>query len=781
MGVALRHTQPDSDSSGPTKAPSSRPLSERLWSVLIGVLVFLTILVAALPIFAIVRGTSAGIALTRAGNASLLSWLGLELALVALGMGAFFFAYSLKYYLASATMLLLAFFGPGRNETGSGQQPPGHLGVLRRITRRGWIAQQHSDGNRTRWLPLGYEPFVSIHIATYNERGVVGRLLEACSKLNYSNYEVILVDDSTDGSMEVLEPWRHVDRFTIIHRDTRDGFKGGALSYALRNMDPRTEYVAIFDADAVPFPDVLRDLLYHFYSQGNPRPRPIPEVGAVQSYQWHVLNKSESWLTAAVRTEYAGSYMIERPFQQVLGSMKMIAGTAYMIRAGLLRELGWGRSLTEDWELTLRLYAKGFKVVYTPYAETPAECVATFGRLARQRMRWAEGHSYNVNKWFLTILRSPRLSLLEKAEFIYYGLYYLQSALFILGSAAWLVSEIVLQVRIPEWTALLGWSLLFSNLFSLPLMNLAGLMLEGSPRRDYQGVLGAVALSFLLVPFQAWASVKGLFEKREGGWFRTPKTGRITDRVEHLPQKRSLNRWLRPRTSTLAPGAALLSSGRRPGRTFRLICIAAPILVLTILGIGAATAPTVAASNAYYLHNPAGAYTIDNNSSNNGSPAKFPMNAIGATQSWATTVAYTGQTIPAGSYTFTYWTSGVGGSSVTATLTFGYSVTASCAVIVPIATWTASLVNGGGSTTSASLPAVVLPANSYLCWQITVIALDKGGLDLRYDSNNQQTSITTPSIVVPEHGSPLIGLAILLPLLAGQLIRRPLRARLGVR
>jgi hypothetical protein len=270
-----------------------------------------------------------------------------------------------------------------------------------------------------------------------------------------------------------------------------------------------------------------------------------------------------------------------------------------------------------------------------------------------------------------------------------------------------------------------------------------------------------------------------LFERKEGGWFRTPKTGRITDRVEHLPQKKSLNQWLHPRPSTR--GAAPFRGGRPAGRTFRLICIAAPILVLTILGIGAATAPSVAASNAYYLHNPAGAYTIDNNSSNNGSPAKFPMNAIGATQSWATTVAYTGQTIPAGSYTFTYWTSGEGGSTVTAVLTFGYSVTASCAVLVPIATWSALLVNGGGSTTSASLPAVILPANSYLCWQITVIAVNKGGLDLRYDSNNQQTSITTPSIVVPEHGSPLIGLVILLPLVAGQLIRRPLRARLGVR
>src|SRR5437016_10237499 len=165
------------------------------------------------------------------------------MALVALGIGAFFFASSLKYYLATATMLLLGFFGPGRNGSGPGKKQG--LSDLARIARRGWSAKAHSNGNRTRWLPLGYEPFVSIHIATYNEKGVVGRLLEACSKLNYSNYEVILVDDSTDGSMEILEPWKQVDRFTIIHRDTRDGFKGGALSYALRAMDPRAEFVAI--------------------------------------------------------------------------------------------------------------------------------------------------------------------------------------------------------------------------------------------------------------------------------------------------------------------------------------------------------------------------------------------------------------------------------------------------------------------------------------------------------------------------------------------------------
>src|SRR6266849_5666799 len=191
MSLSLWRPQENPDPASSRQATTARPQNERLWSWLIGLLVFISIFIAALPIFAIVRGTSAGMALALAGNASLLSWLGLELALVALGMGAFFFAYSLKYYLATATLLLLAVFGPRRNDNGTGEKR-GHLIGLARMTRRGWIARQHSNGNRTKWLPLGYEPFVSIHIATYNEKGVVGRLLEACSKPNYSNYEVIL-------------------------------------------------------------------------------------------------------------------------------------------------------------------------------------------------------------------------------------------------------------------------------------------------------------------------------------------------------------------------------------------------------------------------------------------------------------------------------------------------------------------------------------------------------------------------------------------------------------
>src|SRR5437879_8944224 len=295
----------------------------------------------------------------------------------------------------------------------------------------------------------------------------------------------------------------------------------------------------------MPFPDSIERFLPYFYqANGDKEVTRRDEVAVVQSYQWHVLNKSESWLTEAVRAEYAGSYMVERPFQDAVGSLKMVAGTAYMIRADLLRDVGWGTSITEDWELTLKLYARGYKVAYTPWAETPAECVSTFSRLARQRMRWAEGHTYNVRRHFLSIMLSPFVTFLEKVEFLFDTTYYLQAGLFVVGSLAWLLSEVFLHTHVPGWTATLGWALLFSNILALPLMNLGGLLLEEAPPRDIQGVLGAVVLSFALVPFQGWAALKGLLEKEEGPWFRTPKTGIITDPVTHLRRLHMLRRWL---------------------------------------------------------------------------------------------------------------------------------------------------------------------------------------------------------------------------------------------
>src|SRR5947208_6366282 len=118
-----------------------------------------------------------------------------------------------------------------------------------------------------------------------------------------------------------------------------------------------------------------------------------------------MLNASENWITKGVRAEFSGSYVLERAGQELFGAMKMISGLVYMIRADVLRKLGWSTSITQDCELTIRLYLAGYKLLYTPYIQAPADCVSQVNRLINQRMRWAECHIYNVRKYFRPILR----------------------------------------------------------------------------------------------------------------------------------------------------------------------------------------------------------------------------------------------------------------------------------------------------------------------------------------------------------------------------------------
>lgn len=468
-------------------------------------------------------------------------------ASISLTFGIFFFVYSMKYYLS--TLLVLQVAQNAGNPYGKSMSFI--LKLFGKRSRENAINPLHINLAK---VELSEKPFVSIHVALYNEKRVVERLIKATTGQDYKNYEVIIADDSTDETTEIAKEillkggWKlertvsgedleiyvakaeKLPTVKLIHRFTRSGYKGAALQVALENTDPKADYITIFDADFVPFADTIEQFMKSFQEVclGFKNVKDS-KIAAVQGYQWHVLNKSQNWITRGVRTEYAGSYVVERAGEQVYGGLKQISGSVYCIRADVLRQFGWGSSITEDFELTLRLYEAGYKVAFTPYIQAPAEAVSTIKRLIRQRMRWAEGASFNVKVMLPRMLRSPHMTGAEKFEFAYLSPYYLQAAFFVVGTLSWFLSEAVLGAKLPFWTAAFGWSLVFTNLFALPLMNIIGMFLEDSDERDYVGILSFIVLSYIVVPFQAYAAIKGFFENSEGPWFRTPKTGTVTD------------------------------------------------------------------------------------------------------------------------------------------------------------------------------------------------------------------------------------------------------------
>jgi cellulose synthase/poly-beta-1,6-N-acetylglucosamine synthase-like glycosyltransferase/transposase len=577
------------------------------------------------------------------------SRIGLTFASIALFFGSIFFLYSLKYYSSLVLVLRLSSQAPEAGEAkvkkGIGKQKNGHLSnlanrffsLIKRNGVDGKKGKNGANGVSSSIIPnlgeveLGKKPFVSIQIPFYNEKRVAERIITALMSLSYpkDNYEVVVIDDSTDETTDIVRMLEKEHKnLKLVHRETRSGFKGAALSKALEVMNPRTEYVMVFDADFIPYPDTIEQFLKNFAVNCDGLDKVAEsKIAAIQGYQWHVLNKSENWITRGVRTEYAGSYVIERTSTQIYGGLEQIAGSVYMIRADLLKKLGWGTSITEDFQLTLKLYEAGYKVIYTPYIQAPAEAVSTIKRLVRQRMRWAEGHTYNIKHMFRRIIKSSALTFKEKIEFAYLSPYYLQAVFLTLGTVSWFIAEAFLQTRLPFWTSLWGWSLLFTNLLSLPLMNISGLFLEESEERDYLGIGSFLVLSYILVPFQGYAAIKGLFEKEEGPWFRTPKTGHITD--VFAPGR--FARWVRtlfpgkggvaalsPEAVDLSPYVALATANNkfdsftiRPGRARWLSksFLAALLIVTVFVGAMTSFVPHAEADN------PTGPFYLSNNDS----------------------------------------------------------------------------------------------------------------------------------------------------------------------
>jgi exosortase/archaeosortase family protein len=517
------------------------------------------------------------------GGSAIAYFAGEALAFISLVFGAIFFAFAVRYYVATISVLLLPSVEivDGKNSSS--------------------VSNGGANGNG-----LNGAPMISVHLAVYNEERVVDRLLTACTKFDYPNYEVVVVDDSKDGTVVRLKEWlldalkTDGQRLKIIHRRDRSGFKGGALNEALRHTSPKAEYVVVLDADFVPEPDLLKKFIAYFNrhgpngnGNGNGEGRYANgRLAAVQGYQWHTLNRSENWLTRGISCEFSGSYMVDRTFQEVAGTLKMVAGSVYMIRADLLRKYGWSNSITEDWELTLRLYEDGYKVLYTPLVQAPAECPSTLGKLIRQRMRWAEGHTYNAKRHFLSVLRSSELTIREKLEFLYYAPYYLQSVFLILGTFFWLVSDIVLGAKLPFWTAEVGWALVITNLLALPLMSLAGLFLEKRAGKDLGGLFSQVILIYALSPYQAFSSLKGLVEPVEGSWIRTFKSGRLAGFPGRL-EPRKVIRDVLPRRK---------KSFFVTSKTAMTVVIGLSLLLAVVFTQGQ-SASSLQANPAYYFYN----------------------------------------------------------------------------------------------------------------------------------------------------------------------------------
>ena len=112
--------------------------------------------------------------------------------------------------------------------------------------------------------PLPCAPRVSIIVAARDEESVVGAALESFLKLDYPDYEVILVDDdSADRTGEIADDWARrpqaAGKLKVIHnRDLPPGWRGKVRALHLAEQAASGEWLLATDADVVFHPAILR-------------------------------------------------------------------------------------------------------------------------------------------------------------------------------------------------------------------------------------------------------------------------------------------------------------------------------------------------------------------------------------------------------------------------------------------------------------------------------------------------------------------------------------------
>lgn len=259
---------------------------------------------------------------------------------------------------------------------------------------------------------FGSLPRVTIQLPLYNELYVVERLLRAVTRLDYPRplLDIQVLDDSTDETRAVSERLvaeYRAQGFDIAHvtRGNRDGYKAGALAHGLRTA--RGEFVAIFDADFLPEPDLLRRLIHHFTDPG---------IGMVQS-RWGHINEDYSLLTRIQSVLLDGHFLIEQTARCRAGRFFNFNGTAGIWRRECIEDAGgWeGDTLAEDLDLSYRAQLAGWRFLYLPEVVTPAELPIEMNGFKNQQHRWAKGSVQACKKLLPALWRSDQ-SLAIKLE-----------------------------------------------------------------------------------------------------------------------------------------------------------------------------------------------------------------------------------------------------------------------------------------------------------------------------------------------------------------------------
>ncbi len=289
-------------------------------------------------------------------------------------------------------------------------------------------------------------PSCAILIPAHNEEKVIGSTIESMLQLNYPKDKlkvVVINDGSQDNTKAIIESYAAKDnRVVLFNVPKGEGGKGKSRALNLGIKQVNAEVIAVYDADNTPDKESLRYLVANLLRDKS--------LGAVLG-KFRTGNKNYNLLTKFINIETLSFQSMLQAGRWQMHNIATLPGTNFVMWKWLIDKLnGWDEeALTEDSELSIRIYLEGYKIKFIPYAVTYEQEPQEWKVWLKQRLRWVRGNNYVIGKFLKEILRlkSKRLGF----DLLYtLSLYYVFFAAILISDLLFIISALnLVSIALP--------------------------------------------------------------------------------------------------------------------------------------------------------------------------------------------------------------------------------------------------------------------------------------------------------------------------------------------
>ncbi len=221
-------------------------------------------------------------------------------------------------------------------------------------------------------VPMSELPPVSVIVPAWNEKGTIERNIEALRKVEYPQWEAIIMAGGEDGTQEAARQAIGGDeRFHVLERGAEP--KNAALKRGIQAA--RYCILVLLDCDNMVEPGWLKALISPFtdgysVSVGHSHPNRITWV-TLEERMWNILT------------------------YQILKLSWIQGDRSIAIRKELLEQIGGLPEHTyarEDWDIWTRLSETGERVAFADGAHLTTDRPATLAESWKHQVRWRRTH-----------------------------------------------------------------------------------------------------------------------------------------------------------------------------------------------------------------------------------------------------------------------------------------------------------------------------------------------------------------------------------------------------